>query len=176
MTRPTDKALEARGRLVRPAPRWIKYVAFVLAAVITLLSGLILSFNQLAWAVERSGGGVPEQILGVLAGASAKIVRLTGRSGASVRLVYDPNRSRGALVVVRLPAQSEEITYRVWLVGREGTARKNVAVFQPAMDRETVVSVKADFSRYEAVEVTVERASRAGLPKKTTTILRGTLK
>jgi len=128
------------------------YIPVAIAAVLVLLAGMIVSFNQRVGTLHDDRG-LPEQILGVLASKSARVVSLTGRPGASVRLVYDSQRNRGALIVVRLPDPGDNLTYRLWLVQR-GTPHA-IAAFLPAPDRATFVPVRADFARYDTVAVGV---------------------
>ncbi|TMI76089.1 MAG: anti-sigma factor [Bacillati bacterium ANGP1] len=141
-----------QGRLHRSAPRWLLFVPVTIAAVLVLLGGLIVTFNQRTSALPEDQG-LAEQILGVLAGASGRVATLTGRTGASVRFVYDPIRKRGALVVVRLPNLGEDLVYRLWLIDASGP--RTVAIFSPKADRTTFVTVRADFARYHSVAVAV---------------------
>lgn len=169
-SQPTSRHASAqRSRLHRSAPRWTFFIPIAIAAVLVLLMGLIAAFNQRASAV-RLGQGPAEQILGVLAGESARVIKLTGRPGASVRLVYDPVRKRGALVVVRLADPGDDLAYRVWLIDRSGP--RAVATFVPSSDRATFVPIQADFARYDAVAVAVGSRSRASVDA--TPILRAT--
>ena len=121
-----------QGRLHRSAPRWLLFVPVTIAAVLVLLGGLIVTFNQRTSALPEDQG-LAEQILGVLAGASGRVATLTGRTGASVRFVYDPIRKRGALVVVRLPNLGEDLVYRLWLIDASGP--RTVAIFSPVSRR-----------------------------------------
>lgn len=158
------------SRLHRSAPRWTLFIPVAIAAVLVLLAGMIVSFNQRVSALHNDRG-LPEQILGVLASKSARVVALTGRPGASVRLVYDPSRNRGMLVVVRLADPGDNLTYRLWLVQR-GIPR-TVAAFLPAADRATFVPVRADFARYDAVAVAV--GARSGPSVSAKPVLQATL-
>src|SRR5438132_3161610 len=141
-----------RGRLYRSAPRWMLFVPVAIAAVLVLLGGLTVAFNQRTSALPEDQG-LAEQVLGVLAGTSGRVATLTGRMGASVRFVYDPVRKRGALVVVRLPELGNDLVYRLWLIDASGA--RTVATFSPNADRATFVPVRADFARYHSVAITV---------------------
>jgi hypothetical protein len=143
------------------------FVPVAIATGLMLLSGMIVSFNQ---AISEHDRGLPEQILGVLAGKAARVIALTGRPGASVRLVYDPVRNRGGLVVVRLPDLGDNLAY--WLVLIKRGMPKTVRSFQPASDRTTFVPIQADFKNYDAVAVAV--GSRHGLSASATPVLQAT--
>ncbi len=165
-----SRSASMRSRWLRSVPRWTFAVPAAIAASVVLLVGFIAAFNQGASAV-RPDQGFAEQILGVMAGESARVITLTGRSGASVRLVYDPIRKRGALVVVRLADPGDDLAYRLWLIDRSGA--KAVATFVPSSDRATLVPVQADFGRYDAVAVTVGPRGRSSADA--TPVLRATL-
>ena len=141
-----------RGRLLRSAPRWMLFIPVAITAVLLLLGGLIVTFNQHTSSLPEDQG-LAEQVLGVLAGASGRVATLTGRMGASVRFVYDPVRKRGALVIVRLPDLGNDLVYRLWLIDASGP--RTVAIFSPNADRATFVPVRADFARYHSVAITV---------------------
>jgi len=141
-----------RGRLYHSAPRWTLFVPVAIAALLVLLGGLTVAFNQRT-SVLPEDQGFSEQILGVLAGASGRVATLTGRTGASVRFVYDPVRRRGALVVIRLPDPGNDLIYRLLLIDASGP--RTVAIFSPKADRATFVPVRADFARYQSVAVAV---------------------
>jgi len=166
---PSRHASARRSRLHRSVPRWTFFVPIAIAAVLVLLAGLIAAFNQGTSALHEDRG-LPEQILGVLASESARVITLTGRPGASVRLVYDPARKRGGLVVVRLADPGDDLAYRLWLIDRSGPSV--VATFVPSSDRATFVPIQADFARYDAVAVAVGSRSRASVAA--TPILRAT--
>ncbi|TMJ01325.1 MAG: anti-sigma factor [Bacillati bacterium ANGP1] len=159
-----------RGRLYRSAPRWMLFVPVAIAAVLVLLGGLTVAFNQRTSALPEDQG-LAEQILGVLAGASGRVATLTGRMGASVRFVYDPVRKRGALVVVRLPDPGKDLVYRLLLIDASGP--RTVAIFLPNADRATFVPVRADFARYHSVAITV--GPRARSMETATPVLQATL-
>lgn len=167
---PNQQPGSRRGRLHRSAPRWMLLVPAAIAAVLLLLGGLIVTFNQRTSSLPEDQG-LAEQVLGVLAGASGRVATLTGRIGASVRLVYDPVRKRGALVIVRLPDLGDDLVYRLWLIDANGP--RSVAVFSPNANRATFVPVRADFARYHSVAITVgPRGHSIGT---TTPVLQATL-
>lgn len=170
ISQPSRHASTRRSRWLRSVPRWTFAVPVAIAAAVVLLVGFIAAFNQGASAV-RPDQGFAEQILGVMAGESARVITLTGRSGASVRLVYDPVRRRGVLVVVRLADPGDDLAYRLWLIDRNRA--RAVATFVPSSDRATLVPVQADFGRYDAVVVTVGPRGRSSLSA--TPVLRATL-
>jgi hypothetical protein len=144
-------------------------IPVVIAATLAVLAGMTLSFNERVGTLHDDRG-LPEQILGVLASDSARVITLTGRPNASVRLVYDPVRRRGALIVVRLAAPRDDLMYRVLLIQR-GVPR-SVASFVPAEDRATFVPIQADFSNYDAVAIVV--GSHRGPAITATPVMRAT--
>lgn len=135
-----------------------------------LSAGIVIVAAQTAAAYRRSValyGGLRSsgEILAVLASRSARVVSLQGRRGARVRLVYDPARRRGILVVVRLGEPGAGRVYRVWLT--DGGPPQPVAAFVPAPGLVTLVPVRADFSRARTVAVDAgpaARAAREGTP------------
>ena len=167
---PSRHASARRSRLHRSAPRWTLFVPIAIAAVLVLLVGLIAAFNQRASGV-RADHGFAEQVLGLMASESARVITLTGRPGASVRLVYDPARRRGGLIVVRLAEPGDDLAYRLWLIDRSG--RSVVATFVPSSDHATYVPFTADFARYDSVAVTVGLRNRSA--GSATPILQATL-
>ncbi len=127
-------------------------------------AGLMIVAAQTAAAYRRSAAlqdslGPSAEALAVLASRSARVVSLQGRRGARVRLVYDPARRRGVLVVVRLGEPGAGRVYRVWLT--DGGPPQPVAAFVPAPDPVTLVPVRADFSRARTVAVDAGPATRA---------------
>lgn len=169
-TSSSQQAGPRRGRLHRSAPRWTLFIPVAIAAVLVLLGGLIVAFNQHVSSLPEDEG-LSEQVLGVLAGTSGRVATLSGRVGASVRFVYDPVRKRGALVVVRLPDPGDDLVYRLWLIDASGP--RTVAIFSPKADRATFVPVRADFARYHTVAITV--APRGRSVGTTTPVLQATL-
>ena len=127
-------------------------IPLAIAGVLVGLAGMTLSFNQHVGTLHDDNG-LAEQVLGTLAGSSARVITLTGRSGASVRLVYDPIRRRGGLLVVRLGDPGDDLTYRLWLIQR-GVPRP-VATFVPAADRATFVPIREDLTGYDSITIAV---------------------
>lgn len=127
-------------------------IPVVIAGVLAGLAGLTLSFNQHVGTLHDDRG-LAEQVLGALAGNSARVITLTGRPGASVRLIYDPVRRRGGLLVVRLGDPGNDLTYRLWLIQRG--VRHPVATFVPAADRATFVPIREDLTGYDAITIAI---------------------
>ncbi|HLQ64779.1 MAG TPA: anti-sigma factor [bacterium] len=149
----SDQPLRSRrSRLLISPPRWMLLIPVVIAGVLAGLAGMTLSFNQHVGTLHEDRG-LAEQVLGVLAGNSARVITLTGRPGASVRLIYDPVRRRGGLLVVRLGDPGDDLTYRLWLI--QGGVRHPVATFVPASDRATFVPIREDLSGYDAITIAV---------------------
>ncbi len=140
------------------APAWALGAAAALAAGVVTVAAMTASAYRRSVALH-AGLRAPADVLAVLASRSARVVALQGRQGASVRLVYDPLRRRGALVVIRLADPGQGLLYRVWLV--DGGRPLPAGAFAPASDRTTLVAVRADFTRARAVAVEVGRSDRA---------------
>lgn len=164
---------ELRGRIIgavrvpRPRaagqPAWT--IALAAAAVLILGLGVLdVSLQQRLIALDRR---VAEQtqMLTLLASPSARMVTLTGSVPGTVRLVYDPTTKRGSMVVVGLRDPGRERVYQLWLVA--GQKPENAGVLHPEPGRPVIVTVDADFSRYQAIAISVERAP-AGAPSPTT--------
>ncbi|HVH30760.1 MAG TPA: anti-sigma factor [bacterium] len=150
---PSDQSHRSRrSHLFTPPPRWTLLIPVVIAGVLAGLAGMTLSFNQQVGTLHDDHG-LAEQVLGALAGNSVRVITLTGRPGASVRLIYDPVRRRGGLLVVRLADPGDDLTYRLWLIQR-GVGRP-VATFVPAADRATFVPIREDLAGYDAITVAV---------------------
>jgi anti-sigma-K factor RskA len=142
------------------------------AVLILLLTSLSLFLEQRLVALERR---VEEQtkMLVLLASPSVKTITLTGSVPGNVRLVYDPSTRRGAVVVAGLLDPGRERVYQLWLVA--GKKPESAGVFRPEPSRPVIVTVGADFNRYQAIAISIERAP-AGAPNPTTTpVLVGTL-
>ncbi len=159
-------------RAAPPVPRpWA--AGFAVAAVIAaMLGGISISLNQrLAALNERLAA--QEQVLALLASPTTKTATLSGSVQAKVRFVYDPDRKQGALVVSDLGDPGAEFVYQLWLVA--GTEPQSAGVFRPVPGRPIIVPVTADFGRYQAVAISVERGP-GGSPRPTTKpILAGTI-
>lgn len=141
-----------RAHLFTSPPRWTLLIPVVIGGVLAGLAGLTLSFNQQVGTLHDDRG-LAEQVLGALAGNSARVITLTGRPGASVRLIYDPVRRRGGLLVVRLGDPGDGLTYRLWLIQRG--VRRPVATFIPAADRATFVPILEDLTGYDAITIAI---------------------
>lgn len=167
-----DRILEAARLGPRRAPSppraWMLGLAAA-AALIVLLGGIDVSLKQRLAELTRTQA----QLVTLLASPSARTAILAGTSPATVRLVFDPTSRRGALVATGLGDPGRGLVYQLWLVVRQKP--ESAGVFRPAPGRLTIVPVAADFDRYDAVAITVERAPR-GAPRPTTTpILAGAL-
>lgn len=173
--------LELRGRTigsVRPRrpiatrqPRW----ALSLAAgsiLILLLASFSLFLGQRLVALDKR---VQEQtkMLVLLASPSVKTITLTGSVPGNVRLVYDPSTRRGAVVVAGMRDPGRGHVYQLWLVA--GKKPDSAGVFRPDPGRPVIVIVEGDFSRYQAIAISVERAPAGALSPTTTPVLVGTL-
>lgn len=135
------------------------------AAVAIVLAGIAVSLNQrLATLNERLAA--QEQVLVLLASPSTKTATLAGSVQAKVRFVYDPVRRQGALIVSDLGDPGSEFVYQLWLVA--GQQPESAGVFRPVPGRPIIVPVAADFGRYQAVAISVERGP-SGSPRPTTT-------
>ncbi len=140
-------------------------VGFALAAAVAaMLAGVSISLNQrLAALNERLA--TQEQVLALLASPTTKTATLSGSVQAKVRFVYDPDRKQGALVVSDLGDPGAEFVYQLWLVA--GQEPQSAGVFRPIRGQPIIVPVAADFGRYQAVAISVERGP-SGAPKPTT--------
>jgi hypothetical protein len=140
-------------------PRWVLSAAGVLAAGVVAVAALTAAAYRRS-VVLHAGLQPSADVLAILASRSARVVTLRGLQGATMWLVYDPVRGRGALVVVRLDDPREGLTYRLWLT--DGGPPRPVATFVPASGRLTLLSVQADFSRARTVAVEAGPVGRAG--------------
>ena len=115
-----------------------------------------------------------EQLFAVVVNPAAKRATLAGAVLGDVQFVYDPSSRQGALIVRSLADPQQGFVYQLWLVARSGPPQ-SAGVFRPATGRSLVVPVAADFSRYTAVAISVERGPD-GAPQPTATpILSATL-
>ena len=149
---------------------WVVGLAAAAAVLLLFLAGLGVSLNRQLTAFSARLAA-QEQVLALLAAPSARSVPLTGTVTAGVRFVYDPDRGRGALVVSDLRDPGRESVYQVWLIA--GTQPESAGVFRPAPGQPIVLPVTADFSRYQAVAISVERAPSGALQPTTAPILIG---
>lgn len=158
--------------VVRPRPAvitlprvWASGLAATAAVVVLLLALVTISLNQRVVALQTRLAA-QEQVLALLAAPSAKSATLTGSVTARVRFLYDPVQQQGALVVSDLRDPGKEFVYQLWLIA--GNQPQSAGIFRPVPGRPIIVPVAADFRRYQAVAISVERAP-AGAPQPTTT-------
>jgi len=144
---------------------WAVGLAAAAALLLVILAGLGVSLSRQLTALSTRLAA-QEQVLALLSAPSARSVSLSGSVTAAVRLVYDPDRGRGALVVSDLRDPGREFVYQLWLIA--GTQPESAGVFRPAPGQPVVLPIAADFSRYQAVAISVERAP-GGAPQPTTT-------
>lgn len=152
------RAVLEAARPDRPMPRqrWRpSWMALAAAAGVVVLVGALASVNQRLQALQ-SRLAAQEQALALLTAPAARTVELTGSVPASVRFVFDPARQEGALIVTDLRDLDRDLVYQLWLVA--GTQPESAGVFRPEQDRPVIVPVSADFRRYQAVAISVERA------------------
>lgn len=161
-----------RARLIAFPRGWAVGLAAAAAAVVVALAGIGVSLDRrLAALQERLAA--QEAALALLTSPAAKTAVLAGTVPANVRLVYDPGRGQGALVVADLRDPGVEFVYQIWLIGGEEPV--SAGIFRPTPGRPVIVPLATDFLRYRLVAISVERAPR-GAPQPTTTpILSGTI-
>ena len=156
---------QVRQDLVQLRRRWAVDLAAAAALLLVVLAGLGVSLSRQLTALSTRLAA-QEQVLALLSAQSARSVSMSGSVTAAARFVYDPNRGRGALVVSDLRDPGREFVYQVWLIA--GTQPESAGVFRPAPGQSVVFPLAADFSRYQAVAISVERAP-SGAPQPTTT-------
>jgi anti-sigma factor RsiW len=161
-----------QGRRAAESPRWALAGLAVAAALIVVLGTVDLRLSQrLATLTTRVE--TQEQVLALLSSPSARTAVLSGSVTASVRLVYDPARARGALVVSDLRDPGSGLVYQLWLI--TGKSPQAAGVFRPAPGQPMIVPVIADFRRYQIVAVTVERGPLGAQLPTSTPILVGNI-
>jgi anti-sigma-K factor RskA len=106
-----------------------------------------------------------EQLLAIVTNPGIKRATLAGSVVGDVQFVYDPAARQGALVVRMLADPGQEFVYQLWLVAAAG-APQSAGVFRPVTGRALVIPVTADFTRYRAVAISVERGP-GGAPQPT---------
>ncbi len=157
--------------IVLPRP-WALGGAALAAALVVVLVWISLSLDhRLAGLSARLAN--QQQLLVLLTDPSAQTATLTGSVQANVRFVYDPKRQQGVLVAIDLHDPGTDLVYQLWLVA--GTGPQNAGVFRPIPDRPIFVLVTADFSRYQAVAISVERGPTGAQRPTTQPILVGKL-
>lgn len=162
---------------VRPSPDavtlkrgWALGLAVGATGLIVLLAAATVSFDRRLAALSQRLT-VQERVLLLLTAPSAKSVSLAGEVQAAVRFIYDPAHGQGALVVSDLRDPGREFVYQVWLVS--GTRPESAGVFRPVPGQVLVLPVAVDFTRYQAVAISVERAPFGASQPTTTPILLG---
>lgn len=165
-------AVRPRPRLITLPRGWALSLGAAAAAVVILLAWIGVTLTQRLAALDERLAA-QEQTLALLASPSAKTAIFTGSVPAHVRLVYDPARKQGALVVTDLRDPGAALVYQVWLIA--GQEPESAGIFRPAPGRPTIVPIAADFVRYQMVAISVERAPRGALRPTTTPILTGTI-
>ena len=151
---------------------WVVGVAAAAAVLLLVLAGLGVSLSRQLMALSARLAA-QERVLALLAAPSARSVPLTGTVAAAVRFVYDPDRGLGALVVSDLRDPGRESVYQLWLIA--GAQPESAGVFRPLPGQPIVLPVTADFSRYQAVAISIERAPSGALQPTTTPVLLGKL-
>jgi len=164
--------IQIRQDVIQVRRGWTVGLAVAAALVLLTLAGLGVSLGRQLAAISTRLAA-QEQVLALLAAPSARSVSLTGSVPAAVRFVYDPDRGRGALVVSDLQDPGREFVYQLWLIA--GTQPESAGTFRPASGRPVVLPLVADFSRYQAVAISVERGPTGALQPTTTPVLLGKL-
>lgn len=158
--------ISLRSKATAPAPAWMIGVGVLIVELVLVLAIMTAaSYRDQVRLYDRLSAQEPMlDLLDLLHNASAKMVPLTGRSGAGVRLVYSPSLKRGVLLVASLGSPSDEFSYRLWLVGQDGS--RTAWGFQSRSDDLTIVPINADFSRYHRVTISVDHrdSSRSTVP------------
>ncbi|HET8679274.1 MAG TPA: anti-sigma factor [bacterium] len=151
---------------------WIVGVAALAAALAVVFAGLTLSLNQRLSALNDRLAA-QERVLALLANPESKTAALAGTVSANVRFVYNPGTRQGALVVTELGDPGAEQVYQLWLIA--GQEPESAGVFRPVAGRPIIVPVRADFSRYQAVAISIERGPLGAARPSSAPILLGSL-
>lgn len=166
------RATELEARVESPAPEvtaapqrsrpWLPALAGLAAALALVMGGLNYSLNRRVTALTTQVNSfserlsMQEEVLVLLASPTARTASFRSAAGpASVRFVYDPMRGQGALIVTGLRDPGADLVYQLWLIA--GQTPESAGVFKPVGGRSLVVPVKADFVRYQAIAISVER-------------------
>ena len=165
LRRQVIEAARPRARVIILPQRWGLALGAAAAAVIIVLAGLGVALDRRLAAQE--------QTLALLASPSAKTTVLAGTVPGNVRLVYDPERRQGALVVSDLRDPGANLVYQVWLIA--GQQAESAGIFRPAPGRPLIIPLSADFLRYRLVAISVEPGPRGSPQPTTTPILSGTI-
>ncbi|HET6781226.1 MAG TPA: anti-sigma factor [bacterium] len=145
--------ISLRGKAKAAAPAWLFCVALLVVELV-LIVAIMTAASHRNLAVIYSQIAAQEPMLNLLNNASAKILPLTGRPGAGVRLVYDPGQKRGVLLIANLGDPGNDFSYRLWMVGSQGS--RSAWDFSAGPDPLTIVPIKADFGRYNRAAIFVE--------------------
>ncbi len=157
--------IQVRHVMIQLRREWAVGLAAAAAFLLVVLAGLGVSLSRHLTALSTRLAA-QEQVFALLSAPSARSVSLSGSVTATARFVYDPNQRRGALVVSDLRDPGRGFVYQLWLIA--GTQPESAGVFRPAPGQPLVLPLAADFSRYQAVAISVERAP-SGAPQPTTT-------
>jgi anti-sigma-K factor RskA len=136
-------------------------MALAAAAALIIVASFAVSLER-RFATLRTQVEAERQALAVLADPASRVVTLSGSAAGNVRFVFDPPTRRGVLVATGLRDPGRDFVYQLWLVA--GAAPESVGVFRPAPGAPVIVPVGADFPRYQAVAVSVERGPN-GAPR-----------
>ncbi len=163
--------------LPRPWPwvfprNWALGIAALAAVLTVVLTGLTLSLNQRLGALNDRLAA-QERVLALLANTESKTAALAGSVSANVRFVYHHGTRQGALVVTDLADPGSAQVYQLWLIA--GQEPESAGVFRPVAGRPIIVPVRADFSRYQAVAISVERGPQGASKPTSAPILLGSL-
>lgn len=145
-------AVRPRGRTVRLGPGWATALAAA-AAIVVVLVGIVVSLEQRLTGLNTQVGS-EAQALALLADPASRVATLSGSAAGSVRFIFDPATGRGALVATGLRDPGPDLVYQLWLVA--GATPRSAGVFRPTSGTPVIVTVGADFPRYQAVAISVE--------------------
>jgi len=152
-----------RGAAGRPWAVW----ALAAAAVLIVLLGMqdLTLQRQIAGLdrqVAREG-----QLLALLTSPSSRTVELSGTARGGVHFVFNPVAHEGILIAGGLANPGPQSVYQVWLVS--GAKPSSVGVLRPGQGQSqtTILFIGADFTRYQAIAVSVEPGP-VGSPAPTT--------
>jgi hypothetical protein len=168
-----------RFPVIEPSRLW-KVALAAAAALILIFGGVTLVQVQRIRTLTATMGtlssrlAAQERVLAVLGSPTSRTAALHGSVQANVRFVYDRAAGQGALVVTDLRDPGAGFVYQVWLVA--GQEPQSAGVFRPIPGQPIVVPVNADFRRYQAVAISVERGPQGSAAGPTTVpILNGTI-
>jgi anti-sigma-K factor RskA len=157
--------------VIEPSRLWRAGLAAA-AALILILGGVTLVQVQRIRTLTAAMGtlssrlAAQERVLAVLGSPTSRTAALHGSVQANVRFVYDRAAGQGALVVTDLRDPGAGFVYQLWLVA--GQEPQSAGVFRPIPGQPIVVPVNADFRRYQAVAISVERGPQGSAAGPTT--------